>query len=295
MSVPVNAKGEARPTVICVLGAPRSGTSLTTRILNLIGVDLGPEDGLVEPVPGGSLWESRRIVELNERIINRFDGDGLAPPLPAAGWERSDELAGERGEARQILDETFAGSALWGWKDPRTCLTLPFWQRLIPDLRYVICLRNPFDSIASTVEHVEVSREQVLRTWLIYVASALVNTSNAPRTFVAYEEYFVDGGAQIEHLARFAGRGQPAVDTVEGERLSWLVSEDHWHFRGCSADDLGASPLTAAAMQLYLHLEILRAEVAERGSRGATYDLATGLSRPADIYARWVLDALLRG
>ena len=33
---------------VCILGMGRSGTSLTARVLNLLGVDLGPESGFVE-------------------------------------------------------------------------------------------------------------------------------------------------------------------------------------------------------------------------------------------------------
>ena len=38
-----------------------------------------------------------------------------------------------------------SGSALWGWKDPRTTILLPFWQMLIPNLRFVIGVRNPLE------------------------------------------------------------------------------------------------------------------------------------------------------
>jgi hypothetical protein len=43
---------------------------------------------------------------------------------------------------------------LWGWKDPATCLTLAFWQTLLPHMRYVICIRNPLD-VAISMERLE--------------------------------------------------------------------------------------------------------------------------------------------
>lgn len=36
-------------TIVCVIGMHRSGTSLVTRILNLLGVDLGPAEQLMAP------------------------------------------------------------------------------------------------------------------------------------------------------------------------------------------------------------------------------------------------------
>ena len=37
----------------------------------------------------------------------------------------------------------------WGWKDPRNSLTLPFWKELLPNLKVVVCVRNPIEVIAS--------------------------------------------------------------------------------------------------------------------------------------------------
>lgn len=125
-------------TAICVLGMSRTGTSLTSRVLSLAGVYLGPEEELL----GGDLrqlagegeqvlakarnsnpeghWEHYRLMRLNERILRTLGGNWREPPPMAPGWESSAELAGLREEAEAILAETFAGHELWGWKDPAT-------------------------------------------------------------------------------------------------------------------------------------------------------------------------------
>jgi len=38
---------------------------------------------------------------------------------------------------------------LWGWKDPRTALFLPFWERLLPEARFVFVYRGPWEVIDS--------------------------------------------------------------------------------------------------------------------------------------------------
>ena len=74
---------------------------------------------------------------------------GRSRPSSPPGWERSSELAALRRQARELIEADFSGSGLWGFKDPRNSLTLPFWQRILPPMRYVICLRNPVDVAAS--------------------------------------------------------------------------------------------------------------------------------------------------
>ena len=50
---------------------------------------------------------------------------------------------GPAGEGARCWPRILAAAPVWGWKDPRTCLTLPFWQDVIGSIRYVICIRNP--------------------------------------------------------------------------------------------------------------------------------------------------------
>ena len=75
----------------------------------------------------------------------RLGGTWSEPPVLGAGWETDTALGDLRQRARAVIHQDFGAAPLWSWKNPRTCLTLPFWQRLLPSMRYVICLRNPID------------------------------------------------------------------------------------------------------------------------------------------------------
>src|SRR5262249_44321085 len=141
----------ADATIICVLGMHRSGTSLVTRVVNLLGVYLGPENHLLAAAadnPKG-FWEHRHMVETSEAILSAFAGGIFEPPAFPENWPSSPELAGLRERARTIIASDFAGAELWGWKDPRTCLAAPFWQHLLPPMRYVHCLRSPAETVQS--------------------------------------------------------------------------------------------------------------------------------------------------
>src|SRR5947208_687341 len=114
----------ADPTVICILGG-RSGTSLVARVLNLLGVDLGPADAMMPANANNrrGFWEHQGIVEVNDAVLARHSATWPALPTLAAGWENDPALAELYDRAKAIVARDFAGKALWGWKDPRACVT----------------------------------------------------------------------------------------------------------------------------------------------------------------------------
>src|SRR5256885_733489 len=122
----------------------RSGTSMVAGILHACKLFLGPDHELMQPTsdnPEG-YWENLRFVKLNDRIIAQFGGWWSKPPFFPAGWEFEPKLDSLFDEARELV-ERFHGNDSWGWKDPRNSLTIPFWRRLIPDLKVIVCVRNP--------------------------------------------------------------------------------------------------------------------------------------------------------
>ena len=269
--------GEA--TVICVLGMSRTGTSLTTRVLNLLGVYLGEDEELLggdlrqlagegeavvararETNPEG-FWEHYRIMRLNERILRALGGSWREPPSLQAGWEASSTLEAEREEARLLLEGSFAGRPLWGWKDPRNALTLPFWQQLLPQMRYVICLRNPLDVASSLQRRDGMSLAEGIDLWQAYVTSALANTSGGPRLFVPYERHFEEPWKIAEQLARFVGR-EDALDDVEiRRRITEAVDERLWRHRTTPREAIEDERVPATARALHSLTESLASEV----------------------------------
>lgn len=262
-------------TVVCVLGMSRTGTSLTTRVLSLAGVYLGPEEELLgkdlhqlagegevvmtrvrETNPEG-FWEHYRLMRLNEAILRKLGGNWREPPSFPRGWESSEELAPEREEARTLLAESFGSHEVWGWKDPRNCLTLPFWQALIPDMRYVICLRNPVDVAASLHRRDGISFEVAVDLWLTYLVAALVNTAGHPRLLVAYESHFDDPLGVATRLAEFAGCDGALGDPEVRRNLTGTADESLWRNRTPLGDVVRDDRVSNVAVSLHLLTETL--------------------------------------
>jgi hypothetical protein len=222
---------------VCVLGMGRSGTSLTTRVLNLLGVDLGPEEGLIGGSPSNSrgYWERHAILELNDVVLRAMGGDYANPPQLEPGWQRSPVLGILMQRARDLVDDCFAGRDLWGFKEPRTCFTLAFWRDVLPEMRYVICVRNPAEVSASLGRYpgFEFTDDaHCERLWFRSIAGALVETSGSPRMLIFYEDYFCDLRRQIDRLAAFIGRPvtPAAISAIEAFvepdlRHHWLTPD----------------------------------------------------------------------
>lgn len=249
------------PTIVCVLGAHRSGTSLVTRVLNLLGMHLGPRKHLMPPAdwnPTG-YWEHRQIEELNNTILERLGGKWYEPPIFPQRWENSSELDDLRQRAHAIIQEDFATAKVWGWKNPQTCLTLPFWQQLLPTMRYVICLRHPIDVARSLEYRKGCSLEKGIYLWLLYIESALEYTTGHPRRLIFYEYLLANWQHDLQHLAEFLGNPELAKQTDIENAIREFINPRLQHY--CSfktGRDYEANHLSKAidmAHWVYLNLK----------------------------------------
>jgi len=143
---PVVTKTLKKRTVACITGTHRSGTSMVARLLHTCGLDLGPESDLMPPAqdnPDG-FWENLSFVAINDELLNELGGAWDLPPRATRFAEKKFDAM--RAKARTLVS-TFSRSMVWGWKDPRNSLTLPFWRAIVPELRTIIVVRNPLEAI----------------------------------------------------------------------------------------------------------------------------------------------------
>src|SRR5690606_30090775 len=137
----------------------------------------------------------------------------FAPFRPAAGWERAPELEPLRARARRLLAEHFSDAPVWGFKDPRTSLTLPFWRTVVDrPMAFVVCVRSPADAVASALRRglTDLHRWHYAERWLDYTSHALSNTAGDDRLIVFYDDALRDPARETRRLAAFLGLGEPS-------------------------------------------------------------------------------------
>jgi hypothetical protein len=245
---------EHNSRAVCVVGFPRSGTSLIARLCNLLGVEFGAEEDLLPQAYGDNprgYWELRWMNDLNDELLERLGSAWWQPLYAEEGWENRPELAGLVANAQAELDRTFAGAPVWGWKDPRTALTLPFWRRLLPGAEYVLCVRNPADAVASLQRRPEptLSIEEWGRLWLEYMGRALRETTGRPLHVVFYEDLFERSEETLGALAAFLD-----VESPDVAELQALIEPDLRHHITTPAQLAGLTGVPPEARALFLML-----------------------------------------
>lgn len=222
--------------MVLVLGMHKSGTSLVSETLHRSGISMGQVNEGSDYDKGGT-WECRRAQDLNRRLLN-----GLAVPIPDlrfwkqtndglddAGYPRNDDAVSVFRSARASrqwadgpLDAELASYVAdragrddrWGFKDPRTCLTLSRWTPHLPaDFAAVIVYRDP----AQVLDHLLYTRGHrgpvtgttrawaALRSWTIHNLTCMALAADLPADrclALRYDELMSDDD-ELDRLAAF--------------------------------------------------------------------------------------------
>lgn len=119
---------------IIVIGTGRSGTSAVAGMLHYMGVYMGKDFIPADNNNPNGHWEDREFTELNRLV--------LGEKISKEKWkEKTLELVDARSEE--------AGEKPWGWKIPASTNLLPEYKELLPYARYILCERDPEESIES--------------------------------------------------------------------------------------------------------------------------------------------------
>lgn len=218
-------------TVVCILGMHRSGTSMVTRLLNICGLELGNKDFLFNMKNESNQkghWENKEILRINQEVLSIFGGSWDKPPIFPDAWESDNRLKLLYEEAQKFVDNMNAMYDMWGFKEPRTCLTLPFWQKIIPRMKYIIVIRHPADVARSLRKRNDMFIYDGVLLWMTYMLSILryVNMDNAMLTF--YDNYFVQAKKEIRKMIGFIGNGNLGIRNNDTE-INDFISHDLRH------------------------------------------------------------------
>jgi len=127
-----------------VLGMHRSGTSALAGTLMEAGVHLGRVlDKSITRNPKG-LQEPPAILYMQEDLLKANGGSWNEPPAQVEWFPM-------HAAVRDLFIESRQDVACWGFKDPRTLLTLDGWLKVLPSARPLGIFRHPM-AVARSLE-----------------------------------------------------------------------------------------------------------------------------------------------
>jgi GT2 family glycosyltransferase/glycosyltransferase involved in cell wall biosynthesis len=239
---------------------------MLTRLLHACGLYLGPENALMPAQadnPEG-FWEHLGFVAVNDELLNELGGAWDLPPKADENFSdpRLDPL---RMKARLMI-EGFDSAGVWGWKDPRNSLTLPFWQDVLPGLKTLIIVRNPLEAAHSMRERNGTSYSFGLRLWEIYNRRVIEAANAQTRLVTHYDLFFEDPEAELRRITHFIG-----LPDAEVTNAAALVTRQKRHTR-FSIDDLTDARVSGQVIQFYRALIQEAKGKIGRTSQGAKHE-----------------------
>ena len=199
---PRNARPE-HAQIVCVLGMHRSGTSWLAGALQAAGLYAGEVVERATHNHKGNR-ENLEIRALNDDVLASSDGAWDTPP-ESLTW--TDEEARRRDD---LVRRFSIESSVWTFKDPRSLLTLGFWEGADADIVRVGVFREPGRVAASLAARDGMRIPRALRLWRSYNRILLDQHRSAPFPLVDFD-------AGVDHVQAQLGDAIEAVaEEVDG-------------------------------------------------------------------------------
>lgn len=177
--------------IFVILGMARTGTSVLTRGIKALGIDLGDRLTPASKWNPRGFWEDNEIVyQVNEKVLialgSSWDGIPFFTQIPET--ETFQKL---KNTAIRILENRFSKNDIWAFKDPRTARILTFWQTVFTALslqdNYIISLRNPLSAARSYQRLTGADIEHGLLLWITHLIAAINLSEGKNRIIVSYD------------------------------------------------------------------------------------------------------------
>ncbi len=267
--------------IVIVLGMHRSGTSLLSNILHLLGIDMVDQPTHASKSNETGFWERPDIVALQDEILQAL-GAPVGSPMHAvplkAGWWRNPEIRDLKKRLHDLMAEQLSKVRRpWGFKDPRTCRLLPLWGEVLEELdvspRFVWAVRHPAEAAASMslknpqARPIPVAQSEVM--WLAYNYDILRHAGRHWPIIVPYESWFEDPAGLAKELGHELDVMWRGSDHELESALSELINGEkrhQWMAQGKLKSGLALSN------------DVYRAILALRGGHDVTFDEQTAVA-----------------
>lgn len=191
---------------LLVVGMHRSGTSAVTGALGSLGFAVPVEEDRWEPSSDNpDHWESRGLAVYCDTLLERLGGTWDRPPEPT----QDDQDVGVDsipGDPSVPAMGAFPGPGPVVWKDPRSCLLLPYWRAHLPGpLAVVFIWRAPLSVARSLQARDRMHLADGIALWERYNRCALEGLAGVDTYVTRYEDIVADPATRLHAIAAWLG------------------------------------------------------------------------------------------
>ena len=184
------------PFFVLVLGSHRSGSSVTTKILQSLGCNLGPDllaGDAFSNVMGH--FENLSVLKFNEELLVNLGTDWRNPiPLDQNAFYKSKRIQIEN-DICSLLQDLLA-QKINAIKDPRIPILLELWEgailRTISNLKIIITIRHPGEVASSLQKRDNLSDIVGVQLWVQATLNAIKFARDYSNYFVFYDHLISD-------------------------------------------------------------------------------------------------------
>ena len=262
MGGPVGGGAMPEGPWLLVVGMHRSGTSAVTGALGALGLAVPvTEDRPNAPESNPDHWESLGMGVHGDAVLEALGGTWEGPPTPEPGWEARPAVAtGRVGDPGPVARAAFPEPGPVVWKDPRTCLLLPYWRDRLPGpLAAVVIWRPPLAVARSLARRDGMHLADGVALWERYNRAALEGVRGLDVFVTDYESVLTHPRARLGEIAGWLGglsQFAPVTDRFDVDAAAGVVTGELRHHAADDDDDVGL--LLAEQRALLDHLVSLR-------------------------------------
>lgn len=196
---------------VIVLGIARSGTSLTSGMLNIMGVHMGKKLTTKSEFNPKGAFEDRDFMEIENKIF-------ISANENYYNFANKEKIILQKNKfdykIKKLIEKKGRENLIWGWKTPHTFLTLDLFLPYLKNPHFIIVFRNPIDNANSIKERIaketnnEIEILYLLRLVNYYtgiILDIINKKSQIPSHIVSFENLVLHPKGESKKIAGFLG------------------------------------------------------------------------------------------
>ena len=216
--------------ITIVLGMHRSGTSVVAGILHFNKISMGTyETFWPRPLPQNpkGFYENYDFRKINDTILQESDYNTKHYNTRIPILDLSKNIKKKMIKTVENYDSKFEN---WGWKDPRTCLTISNWIEvfkevdLIEKVNIIFVSRKSLSVARSLKKRNAIPLLQGVNLWKVYTQRVInfCELSNIPTLYLSFEKILKKPVSECEKIFNFLA--QPFNKNIVSDFIEKKIS-----------------------------------------------------------------------